>query len=743
MKRIMNITILFFFIVLLSIMSTAVNQIRLECLTNGESIDFGYTEFTCHSTVCMLCIKDTDLGSYIINLNDCSIDGLSCEGGNISQDLTPPEVTFISPTENQVFGIDDVPVSLAFSEPVKLLKRTLDNGMLRTVSLSGDHTTASFTITNVEDGYHILEIRAYDYNNNMEPYFVHFYVDTMPPEIISTTPANGYFIERGPVDFKIKYNENFIVSLKLFYKSTTEQSYHLRTMSCQNGEDVECIATVDLSSYPELSQIQYYFELQDSFDTISSGATFKIDTATAEQPILITNPGNNAILNSKSIQLTVLPNMPMTSIKRSLNGGTWSTMCSSNCNAQVTKSVTLVDKQENEISVEGTDQLGNKYYHTIRVIVDATAPKIKDENPGRNDEYATSSFWIKYDEYFPSSVSISFREAGTSGAFNEVSRTDCPAGINKECTLNAILTSYEGKTIEYFYSIRDIAGTVKSSSQHYTGKVDTTPSVMNVFAPVDYYISPSKYIGINIGLNEEAKLEYYADTDPRWRNLCNNCDGYDGTKSFKEGANTIIFRATDGAGNTAQQSTLVYVDTKIPKLYKILDSGDYVNSMFPVKYEEYNPVMTKLFVKKTGAAAYSQFTSYECVPGKNIVCYITATSPSWNNGDTVEAYFEMYDIIGNMAATTPVTVTIDTVVPVIDSAQILEVGSMRKLSIDTDANYKITYILDGGIEKPVCTSCGQEGYEKSISCTSGAHTLVAKVTDLAGNVAQRTLTFTK
>ena len=131
----------------------------------------------------------------------------------------------------------------------------------------------------------------------------------------------------------------------------------------------------------------------------------------------------------------------------------------------------------------------------------------------------------------------------------------CDSGRNQICELNFDLSEFDGEEISYIIEIIDENGN-KGYSRFGKIKVDITDPFID---ELSYFID-GRRVSFDISVDEDNldKIEYYdlLDKNPRWKTLCrtNSCFT---TKMFSSGGHDLIVRATDKAGNYAEDSFLL------------------------------------------------------------------------------------------------------------------------------------------------------------------------------------------
>ncbi len=185
----------------------------------------------------------------------------------------------------------------------------------------------------------------------------------------------------------------------------------------------------------------------------------------------------------------------------------------------------------------------------VDFIVDSKMPRIFATGP---EDYAVSKseFWIEYSEENLQSITL-YYGLGTESA----TKTDCESGKKKKCIFENInLSQYDGEEIEYWFEVKDYFETVKSRKNKI--KVDVSSPELFVTSPSESIYE--RKVPFNISVSESVELEYREISDSsRWKKICSRCDEYGAEKLkkklFGEGEHEIIIRATDEAGNTAEE----------------------------------------------------------------------------------------------------------------------------------------------------------------------------------------------
>ncbi|RYH98259.1 hypothetical protein EVY00_08140 [Citrobacter werkmanii] len=221
--------------------------------------------------------------------------------------------------------------------------------------------------------------------------------------------------------------------------------------------------------------------------------------------------------------------------------------------------------------------------------------------------------------------------------------------------------------------------------------------------------------------------------------------------ALADGDHSIVATVTDLAGNTATSSLVFTVDTtlSVPTI-DLTDASDSGSSNSDNITSDTTPAFTlgNIDADVTKVQVIINGTAYDAVQSEG---KWTFTAPELADGD-YSITVQVTDDAGNVQTSTALAVTVDTSVaaPVIALSddtgtagdnQTNDTTPGFTVSTDPDA-FSVMVSIDGG--KPVAATKAADGqwHIDSSALTDGDHTIVATVTDLAGNTATSSLTFT-
>ncbi|MBQ4923935.1 Ig-like domain repeat protein [Citrobacter werkmanii] len=222
--------------------------------------------------------------------------------------------------------------------------------------------------------------------------------------------------------------------------------------------------------------------------------------------------------------------------------------------------------------------------------------------------------------------------------------------------------------------------------------------------------------------------------------------------ALTDGDHSIVATVTDLAGNTADSATLTFtVDTtlSVPTI-DLADASDSGSSNSDNITSDTTPAFTlgNIDADVTKVQVLINDTVYDAVLTDGTW---TFTAPELADG-TYSVTVQVTDDAGNVQTSTALAVTVDTTVaaPVIALSddtgtpgdnQTNDATPGFAIATDNDA-VSVMVSIDGG--KPVAATKAADGqwHIDSSALADGDHSIVATVTDLAGNTATSSLTFT-
>ena len=177
----------------------------------------------------------------------------------------------------------------------------------------------------------------------------------------------------------------------------------------------------------------------------------------------------------------------------------------------------------------------------VDFFIDTKEPRIRRISPEDGDIISGSVFSIEYDEDFLERIELYFDD-------DIVSRNNCPSGMRQSCAFNLNLEDFGGKEIEFFFILYDRVNNATSRIRRVF--VDASEPLIKLNSPFDTEFSKS--VLFDIELSEEVRKLGYMDLSSSkqiFKRLCSRCHEFNRTKTFEDGNHSLIFMATDFAGN--------------------------------------------------------------------------------------------------------------------------------------------------------------------------------------------------
>jgi len=386
---------------------------------------------------------------------------------------------------------------------------------------------------------------------------------------------------------------------------------------------------------------------------------------------------------------------------------------------------------ENNISIKAIDYFGQIKEENITIFIDSKKPRIRRTYPQMG--FTDGLFEIEFEELNPKEVWLNY---GNSYRNAEVNLSACVVDRRyTKCNISVNLSDYDGKEIEYWFNISDIAGNT-DESRHRDLDVDLSdPIINNVSYEID---GRSVYFSINVTEAYLDEVGYFYNNSKgrlRERRLCSKLeDGICEKKvSFGEGYHNIAIYVIDEIGNKVEEDVFLFIDSKKPRISRILPRRNKVinGSEFYIKYTEDNLEKIELFWNP----------SHEligCSPGRNQEC-TTFVDLIGYDGDWIEYWFEVSDVINKVESRkTRVLVDITSPELTVNFPEDDAYGRRVPFNITVTEDVTLEY-RDESVSNPrwrrLCTRCDEYGNSRTRtkSFSRGIHEVLIRAVDKAGN----------
>lgn len=269
---------------------------------------------------------------------------------------------------------------------------------------------------------------------------------------------------------------------------------------------------------------------------------------------------------------------------------------------------------------------------------------------------------------------------------------------------------------------------------------------MEIFSPTDGFVYSNKKILLNILAEDYADELSYSYIDNKGKEikvrLCSGCYSYNKSKSFKDGDYNLTFLSLANRAVVERKQLNFIIDSTTPKVYKTQQKSRFTNGLFDVVFAEKNLDSVILHYDNSS----KKIDSATCNKTKEkIYCSVNINLTDLD-GKEVTYFFEIKDIAGNKATSKPISLTVDTTQPKLNSFNwSINKNSVRFVLNVTEKNFdKITFI-DWKDKKPSeKTLCSRLKYgmcEITKNFRIGEHNITVYVKDKASNVYQKDILF--
>jgi hypothetical protein len=241
-------------------------------------------------------------GTHVLNLTATDGAGkIAWQEISFTVDTIAPTLTITSPRANEALADGDV--SILFDTDAARIEVSVDGGEWSTIP------NEAYDLT-LDDGTHIVAIRAYDTANNVNQTSRSFIVDTTAPSVSISSPTDDSVIAASALDVYFAAEDaSGITSLVLTVDGTNinvkgTASYHLSALS--QGAHVLNLTATDAAGNIAWQEISF------TVDTVAPAIT-------------ITSPAANAALDDGDVSVAFTAT-GATAVQISVDGGAWTTI---------------------------------------------------------------------------------------------------------------------------------------------------------------------------------------------------------------------------------------------------------------------------------------------------------------------------------------------------------------------------------------------------------------------------------
>ena len=322
--------------------------------------------------------------------------------------------------------------------------------------------------------------------------------------------------------------------------------------------------------------------------------------------------------------------------------------------------------------------------------------------------------------------------------------------INQSFGLDAKVKYNANNLSEGIHTVKvggmDNAGHYTELEWNFEINLSTLAINMSVNSPVNGLYG-NRNVPINVTLDKEAdyiKYINYNDKRPGWKILCKDCKDYGKasakTKRFLEGENNLSFMAIDSFGREFSENVSIFIDSIAPKIKEVEPKTGYIDSNFNINIIEDNPTNMSIFYGNGTINMGSDVNLSECTNVKSVKYCNGFIDLSEFNGQEIEYYVNLTDIMNRTVKSKINKVMVDTVNPVINSVDFTNIGRRVELRINvSELNLEEVNYIDledrTPKERRLCTKLTNNMCVKVLSFRPGVHNLTINAVDQAGNNA--------
>ena len=309
-------------------------------------------------------------------------------------DTLSPVVTIINPASGEWFNIENVTVSWTANDTgsgIDYYEIRIDSGAWINVGLN-----TSYTFTNLDEGNHTIDVRAYDKAGNSGTDSITFGVDLTEPTVTITSPSDGDYVNTSDVYVEWIGNETI----------SGIDHYEVRCQNSTWDSGWINVGTVTHYTFPNLADGQYtiYVKAIDLAGNVGVDS-IEITVDTVAPSVMITDPANNSVVGGSSVSIDVTssdlhPNKTWLTI----NGNIVQTWDGDGGFSYIWNTTGYGDGVY-EVIAYANDTVGNVGSYRILVTVDNTGPDVHIVSPV-DGAYVNGVVTIIFNASDPNNVSL-------------------------------------------------------------------------------------------------------------------------------------------------------------------------------------------------------------------------------------------------------------------------------------------------------------------------------------------------
>ncbi len=441
---------------------------------------------------------------------------------NFTVDTLPPELEILSPHEDQLVPGPDVTVRWEVSDENGVSEIWLSLDGTSWIRVSGD----SYTLGDLEDGEHVVTLRACDPAGNWVEDSVTFTVDSTPPEVRILNPSDGAVL--GDVFIVVDWEGGDSVALDHFELSVDGGQWidvgldtEARIQVSGEGTHTVSVKAVDEVGHSSVDQV-----------------SFEVDLTPPSLEVL--QPREDEVLDSTTVVVKWrVQDAHLSVVALSLDGG-------EEIPVQGGEYVFHdVSPGNHTLRVRAADVVGHETSVVVHFTVDPTIPWVRILTPVEGEILGSSDVEVRWEANFAYMDHMEVYVDGEGPNVVHGNGTVIQGLADGEHVIEVVEVGLDGRT----------------ASDTVTFTVDANPPTVVILQPGDdSYLNGSVILSWRV---EDATLNatFLSVDGSAWRPVPS-----EGTMQLdlEEGDHLISIRALDALGRVSEESVTVHVDLTAP-----------------------------------------------------------------------------------------------------------------------------------------------------------------------------------
>ncbi len=378
----------------------------------------------------------------------------------------------------------------------------------------------------LEDGEHVIELRAVDHLGNENLTSVTVVVDNTPPELTIVQPSEGDYVNESVVSlvWEVSDDSPYTVEVSEDAVAWTEAEGDSHEFTLDDGQHTLYVRAVDAAGNENTSSVN-----------------FTVDTVAPEIDILSPDEGVHLDDGSVTLEWTVTDDSPFT-VQVSDDGVTW-------VDPQEEGShLFVLDDGQHTLYVRAVDAAGNVNTSSVNFTVDTEPPQLDMVSPD-NGSYQSQPFELHWtvDDAIDEDPQVQYRVEGGEWIMAE----DSPLLFDEFA---------EGERLIEMRA-EDEAGNEANASL--TVIIDDTPPELEIVSPDEGDLLSSETVTLSWTVSDDSPYTVEVSEDAvAWT----EAEGDSHEFTLDDGQHTLYVRAVDAAGNVNTSSVNFTVDTEPPQI---------------------------------------------------------------------------------------------------------------------------------------------------------------------------------